>query len=409
MRKFACLALLTVCVTAGSGPVVFAQPSGGNPAGGPGIAPMTPRTFFAKHLGISYVPVTYSNGTFGLRLIAPPAPGSPGAELQLDTGDVVFALDGQRFTIANDVQNHFDMTSVSYVDASTQTRRNGNVMLPPAGGPPAPESLPTVGAPVLAMGGNQIGPPAATEGRGILFAAHLGISYLPIRYGNGTFGLRLAAPPVPGSPASALPLDAGDVIFALDGQRITTRYDVMNHFDQTTVAYVDASTNSQRVGNINLPSAPVVNQGFGGRANLDPQVARSNAGASDPLVTVAPEAPVSAGGGAQLNPTSGVAVLTQPGQADVRPSIAENLGIIYVPVNNGNGTFGLRLVRPPLANSPGAQLGLDTNDVVYMLDGQPFTNPFDVKNHYNQTTVNYIDVSTNTTQSGTITLPAQNP
>ena len=74
------------------------------------------------------------------------------------------------------------------------------------------------------------------------------------RFPDGTFGLRLTRAPLPGSPASQLPLDAGDIIVALDGQRLMNPNDAANHFDQTTVDYVDSGTNTQRSGSITLPS-----------------------------------------------------------------------------------------------------------------------------------------------------------
>jgi hypothetical protein len=43
------------------------------------------------------------------------------------------------------------------------------------------------------------------------------------------------------------------------------------------------------------------------------------------------------------------------------------------------------------------------------LDGQRLINPNDVANHFDQTTVDYVVSSTNTQQSGSITLPSQNP
>lgn len=91
------------------------------------------------------------------------------------------------------------------------------------------------------------------------------------------------------------------------------------------------------------------------------------------------------------------------------PLRAANLGIIYVPITFSNGTFGLKLVRPPLPNSPASQLQLDVNDVIYQLDGRPFRGPEDVRNHFDETAVSYLDAGTNTAQTGTFTLPSQGP
>jgi len=86
-----------------------------------------------------------------------------------------------------------------------------------------------------------------------LYAANLGVYYVQVRYDNGTFGAGLTSAPVAGKPASTLPLDANDVIFLLNDQRFTTPDDLLNHFGQTTVGYIDSSTNTAQSGTITLP------------------------------------------------------------------------------------------------------------------------------------------------------------
>jgi S1-C subfamily serine protease len=104
--------------------------------------------------------------------------------------------------------------------------------------------------------GNQVKPrgSATTPTTRPLFATNLGILYVPIRFPDGTLGLRLISAPVQGSPASALPLDAGDIIKALDGQPIRNLDDVLRHSDRTTVDFIDSGTNTLQKGNIDLPS-----------------------------------------------------------------------------------------------------------------------------------------------------------
>lgn len=126
--------------------------------------------------------------------------------------------------------------------------------------PNLPEGM--VGAPSAAMNANQLvpaganfppsgGPQFGAAGQP-LFAENLGIYYEQVRYADGTFGARLTSAPMPGSPATQLPLDAGDVIFALDRQRFRTPDDVRNHRAQTTVDYIDSAAGRQS-GVVNLP------------------------------------------------------------------------------------------------------------------------------------------------------------
>jgi hypothetical protein len=86
-----------------------------------------------------------------------------------------------------------------------------------------------------------------------LFAANLGIYYLKVPYDNGTFGAKLTSSPVANSPASQLSLDVGDIIFMLDGQRFASPNDLVKHVNRTSVNYIDATTNTQKSGTINIP------------------------------------------------------------------------------------------------------------------------------------------------------------
>jgi S1-C subfamily serine protease len=261
------------------------------------------------------------------------------------------------------------------------------------GRPPWLESMPS------ALGGNQIGiypaPPDALDGNRIDRAlamgpiaprlplpANLGVGVAPLRYGDGTVGLRVTGDPVPGTPAGQLGLRAGDVVFAAGGNRFASPADLIAYSGPTAIDFVQAATNTTRRGVVNLPPAS--------RSDVHERVIQASGGNQ-----VDPPAP------GQPPPVS-----SDPPPAQV---LAENLGVVYVPVNYNDGTFGLKLVRGPLPNSPAAQLPLDTDDVIYMLDGAPFRTSDDIKNHFDQTTINYIDASTKTQQSGTITLPSRTP
>jgi S1-C subfamily serine protease len=414
--------LISLALFLAAGPSATAQ----LPPGAPQMAPMAPQHFVAPNLGIRYIPVPYHNGTFGLRLIAPPAPGSPASHLRLNSGDIIYALDGLAISSPHDVRNHFDQTTVDYVDARTNTTRRGHIMLPPA-----PQSAPSYEAPMamgghligqpgseeatntprsapLAMGGNQIGGPLGPGdgGPATFVAENLGIRYMPISLNNGAFGLRLTAAPAPGSPAAQLQLNPGDMVLAMDGQPITNPNDVLAHVNQTTVDFVSAASNSVLRGVVNLPPSDGT-QRAGIRAGTP--AGQPNLGGSQ--LPPAAAAPAMGGGRAQLAGRPG-ALGAQPivsGPPAQQPFFAENLSIQYVPVPYNNGTFGLRLIRRPNPNTPLAQLDLEAGDTIFRLDGQPFTQPFDVSQHWDETTVDYFDNSSGAPRNGTVILPPQNP
>jgi hypothetical protein len=137
----------------------------------------------------------------------------------------------------------------------------------------------TPGAPAIALGANAIGQPAgpsvvsaslvaSNTGQPLtqsntpqvaqqlpqpLFAPNLGIYYEKVPYTNGTFGAKLTADPIPNSPASQLPLDVGDVIYMLDGKRMTAPEDILRYGNPTHVDYIDATDRSQKSGDVNIP------------------------------------------------------------------------------------------------------------------------------------------------------------
>ena len=108
-------------------------------------------------------------------------------------------------------------------------------------------------APGQPTNAGNLSPPPATAGPQPFYATNLGIYYLPVPYDDGTFGLRLTSEPVPGKPASTLPLDTDDVVFLLNDQRFKNSDDLLNHFGQTTGGYIDSSTKSTQSGTITLP------------------------------------------------------------------------------------------------------------------------------------------------------------
>ena len=88
-----------------------------------------------------------------------------------------------------------------------------------------------------------------------------------------------------------------------------------------------------------------------------------------------------------------------------REFLAKNLGMYYVALGNPDGTFGLRISRPPAADSPVGRGGLEAGDVILTLDELPIRTPADVANHTGRTTVSLIDVRTGQRQETVIELP----
>jgi hypothetical protein len=86
--------------------------------------------FFAPNLGITYVRVPNSDGTFGARLVRPPALNSPAAALGLEPGDVVFELDGLRFRTHQDVLNHTGDSTTRFIDVRTSESPSATLILP---------------------------------------------------------------------------------------------------------------------------------------------------------------------------------------------------------------------------------------------------------------------------------------
>jgi hypothetical protein len=95
-------------------------------------------------------------------------------------------------------------------------------------------------------------PPPPENNNGLTFAANLGILYERLPNEDGTFALRIARPPEPGSPAAIGGLEAGDIILALDGAPFRTDQDVLTHVDRTTVTLINVRTNMRTEGVIEI-------------------------------------------------------------------------------------------------------------------------------------------------------------
>jgi S1-C subfamily serine protease len=69
--------------------------------------------------------------------------------------------------------------------------------------------------------------------------------------------------------------------------------------------------------------------------------------------------------------------------------------------------LGAKLTRPPEPNSPAAQLELEPGDIIVRLDGMQLNNPNDVLNHFDQTSMVFINVRTGQPQTADVVLPSQ--
>ncbi len=68
-------------------------------------------------------------------------------------------------------------------------------------------------------------------------------------------------------------------------------------------------------------------------------------------------------------------------------------------------TYGARLTRYPVAGSPCAYLQLEPGDMIVSLDNMPFYGPNDIRAHYGQTTVMFVNIRTGFPQPGNLLLP----
>jgi hypothetical protein len=100
-------------------------------------------------------------------------------------------------------------------------------------------------------------------------------------------------------------------------------------------------------------------------------------------------------------------VLALAPSARAQEIFAGNLKIYYAKMPYEDGTFGARLTRAPEAGSPAAQIGLESGDIVFMLDNVRFREEADVLNHVDSTSVTVIDVQTNQVLTRVAMLPHQ--
>jgi PDZ domain len=184
--------------------------SGGSPAG----------EHLAGNVGVYYEMKPYQSAV-GARLTRPSVPGSPAASIGLEPGDMIISLDDIPLREPIDFQLHYARTSLVFINIRT--------------GQPQTAEL-------------DLGPSTVIDH----YAANLGIYYVLYPYG-GSMGARLTRYPVAGTACAGLRLEPGDMIVSLDGLPIRTHADVANHFEQTTLQFINVRTGEPSAAEVNLP------------------------------------------------------------------------------------------------------------------------------------------------------------
>jgi hypothetical protein len=88
---------------------------------------------------------------------------------------------------------------------------------------------------------------------------------------------------------------------------------------------------------------------------------------------------------------------------------ARNLGIYYERIPNPDGTFAVKITRPPAADSAAARAGLEFGDIILSMNSMPFRSEADVLNHVGRTSVSLINVRTGQPVNTVIEIPGAFP
>lgn len=84
--------------------------------------------------------------------------------------------------------------------------------------------------------------------------AHFAVEYVNV--GGYYFeAARLTANPLPGSPLNSLGLRSGDIISRLDNRRVTSYWELENHYSNTSVRYFSQSAGRFLDGQIFIPNS----------------------------------------------------------------------------------------------------------------------------------------------------------
>jgi hypothetical protein len=99
------------------------------PSSNPGYVPDLPagpqngpQELFNARLGIWFTPIPYADGSSGVRLTRYPVPGSPMAQIELEPGDTIYALDGESLRGDDDLNAHYGATTVDFINVRNNRR-----------------------------------------------------------------------------------------------------------------------------------------------------------------------------------------------------------------------------------------------------------------------------------------------
>ncbi len=179
---------------------------------------LSDREFFAPNLHVHFKLVRVG-GAVGARLTRDASQDSAASRIQVNGAPIRLE--------AVDVMNHHGQTTLSFVDSRTGRALAGVTTLPAY--TPLPDDVPRE-----------------------LFAANLGMNYQLIALGSDAFGARLSRTAAADTPAGALRLERGDMIIRLAGQPIREREDVLNHFSQTSVEFINIRTGRLQMAYVQL-------------------------------------------------------------------------------------------------------------------------------------------------------------
>lgn len=211
----------------------------------PPPAPATPRAAvvadqYSPVLQAHYHWVPYGQA-WGAWLSRYPEPGSPLRQLRLEPGDMIYALDGQRLRDPRDLENHFDQTSVDFVNIRTNNPQRGFVFIRNRPGPPNPPSPPNP-PPVpstYVLGVNTVSVPVQ-----VAPAAAPGSSYQVAR---PSYALRITSI-TPGSAAARAGLEVGDTIVTANNVATSTVDDLRRALAASN-GFVRLTVQDVRTGN----------------------------------------------------------------------------------------------------------------------------------------------------------------
>lgn len=207
---------------------------------------------YSPMLGIYYNWVRYGQG-WGARLSRYPTAGSPLRQIQLEPGDMIYALDGQWIQSAQDLETHINQTSVDFVNIRTNRPQRAFVFLRANPYPPQPPFPPTPPPSPIAyvLGVNTVSVPVQTAPAAAPEGAYQ--VYRP------TYGLRITSV-TPGSAAARAGLEVGDTILTANDVSTGTIEDLrqalansqgfvrLTVWDVRTGTYVTVNANPSPVG-----------------------------------------------------------------------------------------------------------------------------------------------------------------